>query len=187
MDAFPAGEQDVIKEALSVVRIFAPKPPRPHYQAEAKYAYRAVYVIGFAWEPVKKISDALYALRFQRSRIRNICWLGHYLLEVVVDEDYHHKFVDQVSAIPGLKVQADFTVTGSGAQDQEQAVDRFLARAAKIVKTTKVGQVRDFFTAWRTEIAEAQQGRTCVLVTPPQLPHLGYPKLTPLPHIHPSL
>ena len=157
--AFPAGEQDGVKEALSVVRIFAPKPPRPNYKAEDTFSYRAVYVTGFAWEPVKKIRDALYALRFQRSRIRNICWLGHYLVEVVVDQDYHHKFVDQVSAIPGLKVRADFTATGSGEQDQEQAVDRFLARAAKIAKTTKVGLVRDFFTAWHAEIADAQQGR----------------------------
>lgn len=156
---YPAAEQDVIKEALSVVRIFAPKPVRPHFKAEDTFSYRAVYITGFAWEPVKRIREALYALRFQRSRIRNICWLGHYLLEVVVDAEYHHKFVDQVSAVPGLKLHADFSVTGSGAQDQEHAVDRFLARASKIAQTTKVGVVREFFTAWHDEIAGTQQGK----------------------------
>jgi hypothetical protein len=172
---YPAAEQDLVKEALSVVRIFAPKPVRPHFKAEDTFSYRAVYITGFAWEPVKRIREALYALRFQRSRIRNICWLGHYLLEVVVDADYHHKFLDQVSAVPGLKLQADFSVTGSGAQDQEHAVDRFLARASKIAQTTKVGAVREFFTAWHDEIAGTQQGRwwcgVCVCIAMPHCPN----------------
>lgn len=157
---FKPSERAGVREALAVVRLFAPKPARPPYQAEEEYAYRTVYVKGFAWEPISTIRKALYSLRFFRSRIRNLSWLGHYVLEVVVDADYYLKFQDQVRAVPGLSVAEDFSPLGGGTEeDKAQALDRFLARTDKIIQTTQVKLVRDFFMAWRDEVSANVDGR----------------------------
>lgn len=151
---YKPSERESVKRALSVLRVFAPKPPRPAFRAEEEHACRTLYVKGLQWEKTKVVRQALFALHFHRSRIRNLSWLGHYVLEVVVDADYHRRCKEQLLELPGVTVDDAFSpLGGPSPEDQAQAMDRFVHRANKIIATTRVQSVRDFFTAWREEVA----------------------------------